>query len=93
MYLCMCGVYVCVYMCVCVCVLHNISKRNLSRNTKLEYLVAYVCVLQWMKSKALEASKLLLLLRKRNLMSVNIIVCITHYRYRAFGSRLGGTWP
>ena len=68
--MCVC---VCVCVRVCVCFLHNISKGNLSRNTKLEYLVVYVCVLQWMKIKALEASKLLLLLRKRNLMSVNVI--------------------
>ena len=40
--LCVC-VCVCVYVCVCVCVcvLHDNSKRNRSRNTKLEYLVVY----------------------------------------------------
>ena len=33
---------VCVFVCVCVCVfLHDNSKRNRSRNTKLEYIVEY----------------------------------------------------
>ena len=37
--LCVC---VCVCLCVCVCVfLHDNSKRNRSRNTKLEYIVVY----------------------------------------------------
>ena len=32
----------CVCLCVCVCVfLHDNSKRNRSRNTKLEYIVEY----------------------------------------------------
>ena len=32
----------CVCVCLCVCVfLHDNSKRNLSRNTKLEYIVVY----------------------------------------------------
>ena len=31
---------VCVFVCVCVC-LHDNSKRNSSRNTKLEYVVVY----------------------------------------------------
>ena len=35
-------VRVSVCVCVCVCVfLHDISKRNLSRNTKSEYIVVY----------------------------------------------------
>ena len=37
-------VSVCVCLCVCVCVcvfLHDNSKRNLSRNMKLEYIVVY----------------------------------------------------
>ena len=35
---------VCVYVCMCVCVcvfLHDNSKRNRSKNTKLEYIVVY----------------------------------------------------
>ena len=35
-------VSMCVYVCVCVCVfLHANSKRNRSRNMKLEYIVVY----------------------------------------------------
>ena len=35
-------VSVCMCPCLCVCVfLHNNSKRNPSRNTKLEYIVVY----------------------------------------------------
>ena len=41
-YICVCVcVCVCVCLCVCVCVcvcLHDISKRNRSKNTKLEYI-------------------------------------------------------
>ena len=42
---CVC-VCLCVYVCVCVCVcvfvfLHDNSKRNRFRNTKLEYIVVY----------------------------------------------------
>ena len=38
-YLCVCAC-VCVYPCLCV-FLHDNSKRNQSRNTKLEYIVVY----------------------------------------------------
>ena len=35
-------VYVCVFLCVCVCVfLHGNSKRNRSRNMKVEYIIIY----------------------------------------------------